>query len=218
MWYLARRFLLSVMVSVFLFPAAPAFSADRRGAAAPKASHSWGAYQSDHDVLFDNRQDAGEIADLHELTRHLLRSAAQLSKYRMPEASPMVTRVSRAALEARACSSGVGKCGVSAMYQPELGILMAEDLKPETNLFQRSILLHEMVHYLQDIGQELVAASPCERWYQRELEAYAVQKQYLVSINSLDRVAYSGSRPTCETSPDAQTHRAKVVRAPTVND
>ena len=218
MRYLARRFSLTIMVGMFLLPASRAVAADPPGVASPKASQSWGVYKSDHDVQFDNPQDAGEIADLHELTRHLLRSATRLSKYRMPEANPMVTRVTRAALEARACPSGVGKCGVSAMYQPEIGILMAEDLKPETNLFQRSILLHEMVHYLQDVGQELLTAAPCERWYQRELEAYAVQKQYLVSINSPDRVAYSGSRPTCETSPDAQTHRAKVVKAPTVND
>lgn len=218
MRYLARRFSLAVMAWAFLSPVDRAFAADPPGAASPKASQSWGFYKSDHDVQFDNPQDSGEIPDLHELTRHLLRSAARLSKYRMPDASPMVTRVSRAALEAKACPEGAGRCGVSAMYQPELGILMAEDLKPETNLFQRSILLHEMVHYLQDIGQELVAAAPCERWYQRELEAYAVQKQYLVSINSPDRVAYSGSRPTCEASPDAQTHRAKVVKAPTVND
>ncbi len=218
MRYLARCLSLVAAVSMALCAVAPVGAADPPGATRAAASRGWGVYKSDHDVQFDNPMDSGEIADMPALTRHLLRAASRLSKYRMPEASPMVSRVTRLELEARACPQGGGRCGVSALYLPELGILMAEDLKPETNLFQRSILLHEVVHYLQDVGHELLSASLCERWYQRELEAYAVQKQYLVSINSPDRVAYSGARPTCDANPDAQTHQAKVVRAPTVND
>lgn len=220
MRYLARRSSLAIAAGLFLLNsgASPAADAGAPRNVAPRASLSWGVYKSDHEVQFDNPQDAGEFANLQELTRHLLRTAARLSKYRMPDAVPMVSRVSRVDLEARACPTGGGRCGVSAMYLPETGILMAEDLKPETNLFQRSILLHEMIHYLQDVSHELTAAAPCERWYQRELEAYAIQKMYLASINSGDRVAYSGSRPTCDVTPDAQTHQARDVKAPTVND
>jgi len=144
---------------------------------------------------FDNPRDTGEMDDMIELTRHLLRTATRFSKYRMPAALPMVSRMSRSDLDLLACAEGAPKCGVSAMYEPSRGIMIAEELQPESNLFHRSILLHEMVHYLQEVGHELSASAACERWYQRELEAYSIQKQYLASVHSPARVAYSGARP-----------------------
>jgi hypothetical protein len=52
-------------------------------------------------------------------------------------------------------------------------------------------LLHELVHYLQDVSNELASAEPCDRWYRREQEAYAIQKQFLIIVGSQLRVAYS---------------------------
>jgi hypothetical protein len=167
---------------------------------------------------FDNPRDTGDMDDMIELTRHLLRTATRFSKYRMPAALPMVSRMTRSDLDHLACAEGAPKCGVSAMYEPSRGIMIAEDLQPETNLFHRSILLHEIVHYLQEMGHELSASAACERWYQRELEAYSIQKQYLASVHSPARVAYSGARPTCDTKPDTLTHSGKEIKAPGVND
>ncbi|WP_185819425.1 hypothetical protein, partial [Campylobacter coli] len=82
------------------------------------------------------------------------------------------------------CGEAATKCGVSAMYEPTRGIVFSEELEPEKNLFHRSILLHEMVHYMQELGHSMAAAATCERWYQRELEAYAIQKLYLQAIQS----------------------------------
>jgi hypothetical protein len=167
---------------------------------------------------FDNPRDTGAMEDMVELTRHLLRTATRLSKYRMPAALPAVTRIPRPELERLACAEGTAKCGVSALYEPARGVLIAEDLQPETNLFHRSILLHEVVHYLQEMGHEMSASAACERWYQREIEAYAIQKQYLQSIQSPARVAYSGARPTCDARPEPLTHAGREVQAPGVND
>jgi hypothetical protein len=163
---------------------------------------------------FDNHEDAARFDSLDELTRHLLRTASTISKYRLPDALPMVTRIERAELERRGCPEQARHCQVSALYEPARGIMIAADLKPETNLFHRSILLHELVHYLQDVGQELATASPCDRWYQREIEAYTLQNRFLSSISSPERVSYAGVRPTCEGTATTHTHRAREVKVP----
>ena len=185
----------------------------------PPSTGGYGTYRDEGSTEYDNPRDTGPIEDLRELTDHLLRTAVRMSKYRKPAALPMVSRMPRPELEALACPEG-SLCGVSAMYEPTRGILIAEDLRPETNLFHRSILLHEIVHYLQEVGHELAAMAACERWYQRELEAYALQKQYLQNVHSPDRVAYSGSRPVCDELPPAGslTHTARPVKAPGAAD
>ncbi|MCW5624769.1 MAG: hypothetical protein KIT73_08650 [Burkholderiales bacterium] len=186
----------------------------------PRKNRGFGFYVEEEGVPspYDNPRDTAPVDDLAELTRQLVKTAVHLSKYRPPEAMPMVTRIPRADLERRACGSSAARCGVSAVYESERGILMAEDLRPETNLFHRSILLHEIVHYLQDVSHELAAAVVCERWYQREQEAYALQNRYLATVvSTADRVAYSGARPTCEQT-DPLAHRAQVIKAPDSRD
>lgn len=172
------------------------------------------------EALRDNPWDTAEFDDLDSLTRHLIRTASRMSKYRLPPALPMVTRIERTTLERMACAEGAVRCNVSALYTPERGVLIAHDLKPETHLFHRSILLHELIHYLQDTANELAGASDCERWYQRELEAYALQNRFLANIYSADRVAYSGARPHCRATDtaEAQTHQARVIKAPNLVD
>ncbi|MEO8038835.1 MAG: hypothetical protein ABI794_08685 [Betaproteobacteria bacterium] len=185
-----------------------------------KAAQGYSVYkETGFEEQFDNPRETAEVDDLIELSQQLLRTASKLSKYHVPDALPMVTRISRSDLDRIACGEGATKCGVSALYEPSRGILFTEGLRPETNMFDRSILLHEMVHYLQEMGHSMSAAPACERWYQRELEAYAIQKQYLQSIQSPARVAYSGSRPTCDAAPpEALTHKGKEVKAPGLND
>jgi hypothetical protein len=100
-------------------------------------------------------------------------------------------------------------CGVLASYWHGEGIYIDENLKPETSLFARSVLLHELVHYLQDTHDAWGGLRDCDRWYHRELEAYALQKQFLTLIGSPIRVAYSASGPTCD---DAQ-HEANAKDA-----
>lgn len=199
--------------------AAPLLLASADASARQGSTGGYGTYRDDGFTQYDNPRDTGPMEDLRELASHLLDTAVRMSKYRRPVALPMVSRVPRGLLESLGCPEGT-RCGVSAMYEPTRGILMAEELRPETNLFHRSILLHEMIHYLQDVGQELSSLAACERWYQRELEAYALQKQYLQNVHSPDRVAYSGARPVCNELPPAPelTHSARPLKAPGVND
>lgn len=130
-----------------------------------------------------------------ELMPALVSALDQISKYHRPVALPEVIRVPHERIEEMVCHA---KCGALAAYRPGEGIYLDERLKPETDLFDRSILLHELVHYVQDMGDEHGDMRPCMRWYYREQEAYAIQKIFLFSTGSATRVGYSARQSTCD--------------------
>lgn len=130
-----------------------------------------------------------------ELMPALVSALDQLSKYHRPVALPEVIRVPHERIEAMVCNA---KCAALAAYRPGEGIYLDERLKPETELFDRSILLHELVHYVQDLSDEHGDMRPCQRWYQREQEAYAIQKIFLFMTGSPTRVGYSAHKSTCD--------------------
>ena len=130
---------------------------------------------------------------MDDLLPALLVAVHHLSKYPRPEELPLVHRVPHATIEQLACGK---PCAALAAYRPGEGIYLDEALKPESNVFARSVLLHELVHYVQEVSNELAAVRPCERWYRREQEAYAIQKRFLALLGSQMRVGYSAGT-TC---------------------
>jgi hypothetical protein len=133
-----------------------------------------------------------------ELMPALVSALDQISKYHRPVALPEIIRVPHERIEEMVCNA---KCAALAVYRPGEGIFLDEKLKPETDLFARSILLHELVHYVQDMNGEHEDMRPCMRWYQREQEAYAIQKIFLFMTGSPTRVGYSAHKSTCDDEP-----------------
>ena len=131
---------------------------------------------------------------MEDLLPELLNAIDRLSKYKVPGEVPPVHRVPHETIEQLTCGT---ECAALAVYRSGEGIYLDEALQPETNIFARSVLLHELVHYVQDASRELAEARPCERWYRREQEAYALQKVFLMLAGSQIRVAYSAGS-TCE--------------------
>lgn len=140
---------------------------------------------------------AAELSEA-ELMPALVSALDQLSKYHRLVASPEIIRVPHERIEAMVCNA---KCAALATYRPGEGIYLDESLKPEASLFDRSILLHELVHYAQDMNGERGDVRPCMRWYQREQEAYAIQKIFLGMTGSPTRVGYSAHKSTCDDEP-----------------
>ena len=130
-----------------------------------------------------------------ELMPALVAALDQLSMYHRPVGLPEVIRVPHERIEALVCNA---KCAALAVYRPGEGIYLDEKLKPETDLFARSILLHELVHYVQDMNDEHGDMRPCMRWYHREQEAYAIQKIFLFTTGSPTRVGYSAHKSPCD--------------------
>ncbi|HZF23089.1 MAG TPA: hypothetical protein VE030_06435, partial [Burkholderiales bacterium] len=163
--HLTRALLLGLLVAFSL--AWPALAAEKRTKPKQNGVESPGMYSN----YVDKGQSAVDqyLGDTRALTEAellpaLLSAIDQLSKYPRPTFVPEIFRVPHERLQELACTS---KCGVLATYQPGEGIFLDERLKPETNLFDRSVLLHELVHYVQELNHERGDARPCERWYYR---------------------------------------------------
>jgi hypothetical protein len=118
---------------------------------------------------------------LTALARTLLMEIEHLSRYWSSKQVPPIAFVSQDEINRVVCKK---PCAVRAAFLPDRGILLANTLDPINEALDRSILVHELVHYLQEINHRYSELSPCKRWFQREHEAYAVQNQYLYRINA----------------------------------
>ena len=151
----------------------------------------YSTYADESRKFFSDELGKVDAIPMAQLVPELLMAIDQLSKYAIPQALPGVHRVPHEKIEELAC--GGSKCAALAAYRSGEGIYIDESLKPETDIFARSVLLHELIHYVQDISNELASAEPCDRWYRREQEAYAIQKRFLMLVGSQVRVAYSAA-------------------------
>src|SRR4030095_6258406 len=170
---------------------------------APKAGAYTTSVDSSDSARLYRMIDRREIESMPELVDSLLDTIARMSNYRKPDVAPRVSRVSRAEIERTICR---GPCPVKAYHLPETGIFLDDKLNPETDLVHRSILLHELVHFLQEVNGEYASMDECGRWLEREREAYWLQNQYLSLIgdNSSYRMMFANqswiaaNRTTCE--------------------
>lgn len=185
---------MTALAAVLVF--VPAASADEAGEQAAPAEKSgmYSNYATSPNGYDKYLGDTGVLTEA-QLLPALLSALRQLSKYAVPAELPQVYRVSQERLQEMACS---GKCAVLGTFRPGEGIYLDERLKPETSLFDRSVLLHELVHYVQELNGELSDLRPCDRWYHREQEAYAIQKNFLMLVGSPVRVGYSANQSTCD--------------------
>lgn len=151
----------------------------------------YSTYTDTHSRYFSDALGETDPIAMEDLLPELMKAIDNLSKYSIPDQLPTVHRVPHQRIEELNC--GGGKCAALAAYRPGEGIYIDEVLKPETDIFARSVLLHELVHYVQDLSRELASAEPCDRWVRREQEAYAIQKRFLMIVGSQLRVAYSAA-------------------------
>ena len=63
-----------------------------------------------------------------------------------------------------------------------------DNLDIEHNEFDRSILLHELVHHAQTVMGKYEDLSLCESWKSSEIEAYRIQDMYLARVASAKRI------------------------------
>lgn len=98
--------------------------------------------------------------------------------YKLPEKPPTIYLVTQDELRVMACP---GKpCPVRA-YSAGPDIYLDETLDM-ADVYGASILLHEIVHFLAFMNKG--AASSCEEWVDREIEAYAIQNHVLEKVGA----------------------------------
>ena len=170
---------------------------------APKAGMYATSVASSDSSRLHRLMDPNQIDSMPELVESLLDTITRMSDYQKPNITPRVSKVSRAEIERTICS---GPCPVKAWHLPETGIFIDDSLTPETNLVHRSILLHELVHFLQEVNGVGAGMDECSRWLHREREAYWLQNQYLSLIGNssshhmmfANQSWIAANRTTCE--------------------
>lgn len=126
-------------------------------------------------------------SSLSSLVVELFTTIQLLASYPVPQSSPEIHVVPHVVIEEKICRSRCKR--IKAFYHPEWGVYLDESLDLAGNAFDRSILLHELVHHVQHAaGAYEMLPSDCERRNAEELEAYKIQNKYLASISDPRRI------------------------------
>jgi len=112
-----------------------------------------------------------------ELVSVLMAWAVQLSGYPAPSQLPEVVLVQHQRLVDEAC--GGQACKVQGWLPPGDRIYLDDRLDPVGNTMDSSVLLHELVHYLQRESGRF--GSECSAAIDKEREAYATQRSFLAA-------------------------------------
>jgi len=128
----------------------------------------------------------------------LLSWTVHLSSYTHPGEVPEILFKPHAFFVDTACH-GSEKCDVVAWYNNEGTIFLDDRLEGNTDAYTRSVVVHELVHYLQDISGKYTDMD-CDLYAKREREAYSVQKQYLNKIAGRFVVMFMNYPPCFEYS------------------
>jgi hypothetical protein len=136
-----------------------------------------------------------ETQDLVALVSDLFAVISSVSTYPQPYHLPPVYRRPLPELQAMVCK---GPCQVRGFYLPPKGVYLNETLDIEHDVVARSVLLHELVHYVQELsGRFNSLPDKCDRWWSREKEAYDIQNAYLRSSGSPRRFALDSLPGMC---------------------
>ena len=151
-------------------------------------------------ALAQSPAEHASAQSLEEVAQQLIEIIAVLGDYRVTNQLPAIFEVPQHVLEEKLCDQ---PCSVTAAYVPREGIYLAANLNPVREPLDRAVLLHELVHYLQQGHPKFAHLSGCARERAKELEAYAIQNAYLASLGSNQRVALYDSELDCESGADA---------------
>ena len=134
---------------------------------------------------------------MNELYAILMSWAVTLSGYDVPLHQAEVVTVPHHYLVKAACNGR--ECKVLGWFPPGRKIFLDSRLNAEDSLYARSILVHEMVHYLQYASGNYGEPYSCEAVIEMEREAYRIQSEFLVRYGVYQPVGLSMHAVGCET-------------------
>jgi hypothetical protein len=135
-----------------------------------------------------------------EVAMLLISLASQMSGYTIPPNDTFrVSYATSEVMQAQVCPNTA--CPVKGTYVDNQ-IRIRDDADIVNSPMWRAVLVHEMVHYLQDahdakqMGKDTCS---CACYNRREIEAYGVSNAYLTSVEKLDKMVKYKEVP-CEES------------------
>jgi hypothetical protein len=140
-----------------------------------------------------------------ELYAALLSWAVMLSGYPAPARPPTVVKQPHSFFVEKACNGR--ECKVLGWYAGGTDIYIDERLDPQKDLLASSIVVHEMVHYLQAVargddlpktGAAYGSTPTCQQFIRWEYEAYGAQREYILRYGTYMPVGLSMLHAHCE--------------------
>ena len=140
-----------------------------------------------------------EKLELLRIVASLYAGLPGISDYDVPPQLPEVHALPRAILQDLVCARA---CQIRAAYHPDFGVMIDESLNLKGSLYDRSILLHELVHHAQHRkGKFDELRTPCVRRAAAEEEAYLMQNRYISANGGSEGVSVVNWFTRCEHQP-----------------
>lgn len=142
---------------------------------------------------------------MDELFAVLLSWAVTLSGYPAPAQPPEVVKVPHSFFVENACAGQ--ECKVYGWYAGGRELYVDERMDAKNNLLAASVVVHEMVHYLQGIsrnggvpskGAAFGERNVCSDAIDMEREAYGAQREFLLRYGVYQPVGVSMLRVGCD--------------------
>jgi hypothetical protein len=137
---------------------------------------------------------------MDELLTILMSWSVTLSGYSRPSTLPDIVMAPHSYLVAEAC--GGRECQVLGWYPPGQKIFLDDRLDPANSIYASSIVVHEMVHFLQQQSGRFEENVDCASTLEREREAYAVQREFLLRSGAYQPVGASMHPVGCRRTHD----------------
>ncbi len=136
-----------------------------------------------HPVALKTQQHVDAFDSRHDEFTGLLNWAAYISGYQSNGINPQLQFRAHQFFVDNACG-GNEKCRVIGWYNDQNIVYIDDRLEAVETLFERSLVVHEFVHYLQHISGNFETGT-CEGFVQREREAYAAQREFIMAYGSM---------------------------------
>lgn len=131
---------------------------------------------------------------MDEILAIMMSWAVTLSGYPAPRQLPAVVHVPHAFMVEHACRGQ--ECHVQGWFPSGQTIYLDQNLDPVNGLYDSSVLLHEMVHYLQQEARSDLHTT-CVANVEAEREAYGAQREYLLRYGVYRPVGSSMHNVSC---------------------
>ncbi len=104
----------------------------------------------------------------------------QNTEFKEKISHPDFFRLSKREMSDKACFSSAN-CRVKAYYVKNNGIYFMDDLNPEDDVCDKSIILHELVHHYQKNDDRVIDLDERTLWTLQERQAIYYQNLFLIS-------------------------------------
>ena len=149
-------------------------------------------------------------SELLQILVQLYAAISSVSEYGVPQEMPNAHLVPKAVIQDLICAR---PCQIVAFYHPDFGVVLDESMDLRSNLYHRSIVLHELVHHAQHAADRFGDVERgCAKRALSEGEAYEIQNRYLASQGA------SAPVPTVRWEKFCSTDKAENAKAPRLDD